>query len=284
MLYNWGMENINNYWSMTEGVFNCLIDDERTLAFSKAIKNTVKTGDVVVDMGSGSGILAMLAADCGAKKVYAVEIDKRNIKNLSDTFKINNLNKIVEVLEGDVRTIKLPEKVDVIIGEMIATGLIEELQLPAMNNILKYSNDNVKVLLKNIENYIDLVLNNNVYNGYKFNIVRYEYPDLEKLVSTIFTNSKKYIEIDFSHQISDNKVDTSNELAVNKKGIINALRISSKTIFYDNSSVEATFAYCYPILLPIEEQEVEIGDKFIVDLSYNMCEGFNTLNYSVNKK
>ncbi len=132
------VEKINNYWSMTEGAFNCLIDEERTESFKKAIKNTVKVGDIVVDIGSGSGVLAMLAADCGAKKVYAVELDKRNIRTLSSTFKINNLDKKIIVLEGDVRNIKLPEKIDVIIGEMIATGLIEELQIPAMNNIIKY--------------------------------------------------------------------------------------------------------------------------------------------------
>ncbi|MCC7051335.1 MAG: 50S ribosomal protein L11 methyltransferase [Bacteroidia bacterium] len=278
------MEKINNYWSMTEGAFNCLIDDERTKAFNKAIKNTVKKGDVVVDMGSGSGVLAMLAADCGAKKVYAVELDKKNTKTLSNTFRNNNLENIVTVLEGDVRTIKIPEKVDVIIGEMIATGLIEELQIPAMNNIIKYGNKNVKVLLNKIENFIDLVYNNNSYYGHKFNIIRYEYPDLKKLASVSFTKPEKYSVVDFSKQNKKNKINVSTEFEINKKGIINALRISSKTIFYDNSTVGATFAYCYPILLPIEEQRVEKGDKFMVYLSYTMCEGFDTLNYSVNKK
>ena len=278
------MEKINNYWSMTEGAFNCLIDEERTNAFKKAIKNTVKKGDIVVDMGSGSGVLAMLAADCGAKKVYAIELDKKNIKTLSSTFKINNLDKKITVLEGDVRIIKLPEKVDVIICEMVATGLIEELQLPAMNNIIQYGNKNVKVLLNKIENYIDIVFNNNSYYGHKFNIVRYGYHDLKKLASVIFTKSEKYSVVDFSHQNKDNKVNISTEFIIKKKGLINALRISIKTIFYDNSSVGATFAYCYPILLPIKEQQVQIGDNFVIKLSYNMCEGFDTLDYSINKK
>ena len=52
-------EKTKEYWSMTEGVFNCLIDEERTKAFEKAILNTVKKGDIVVDMGTGSGVLAM---------------------------------------------------------------------------------------------------------------------------------------------------------------------------------------------------------------------------------
>ena len=58
--------NTEQYWSMTEGVFNCLIDTKRSIAFKKAIQKTVKVGDVVVDMGTGSGILAMFAAKAGA--------------------------------------------------------------------------------------------------------------------------------------------------------------------------------------------------------------------------
>ncbi|MFA6797581.1 MAG: 50S ribosomal protein L11 methyltransferase, partial [Candidatus Paceibacterota bacterium] len=96
------------YWSMTEGVFNCLIDEKRTISFSSAIKKTVKKGDVVVDMGTGTGILAMFAADAGAKKVYAIEIDKRNIKTLRSNFLLNGYNNIIEIIEGDVRKVKIP--------------------------------------------------------------------------------------------------------------------------------------------------------------------------------
>jgi predicted RNA methylase len=107
-----------------------LIDAKRTSAFKNAIENSVKPGDIVVDMGTGTGVLAMFAAKMGAKKVYAIENDPKNVMTLHKTFKLNGYNNIV-VIEGDVTKINLPEKVDVIIGEMIATALIEELQVPA---------------------------------------------------------------------------------------------------------------------------------------------------------
>ena len=71
------MNSSREYWSMTEGVFNCLFDKKRTLAFYNAIKKSVKKDDVVVDMGTGSGVLAMFAIDAGAKRAYAIESDKK---------------------------------------------------------------------------------------------------------------------------------------------------------------------------------------------------------------
>ncbi len=269
------------YWSMTEGVFNCLIDTERTKAFKKAIQNTVKKGDVVVDMGTGSGVLAMLAADSGASMVYAVEIDKKNVATLKDTFATNGYSEVITILEGDATTISLPEKIDVIISEMVATGLIEELQVQAMNNMLRFGKENVRVLLNKMEQYIDLVYNNNSYYGHTFNIVRYEYPDINQLTSVAHTNAELYSVVDFSKPIRDTMVKVTKRLFIDKDGTINSLRISNKTIFFDGSTLGATFAYCFPVILPISEQIVKAGEIFTVSLSYTLCGGFDTLAYSV---
>lgn len=276
--------NPREYWSITEGVFNCLIDDERSLAFMKSIQNTVNEGDIVVDMGSGTGILAMTAAQAGAKKVYAVEFDKNNSDYLKETFEINGFDQI-EILEGDIRSIELPEKVDVIIGEMIATGLIEEQQIQAMNNMLKYASDGVKVHLKKYTNFIDLVFNNNSYYDFKFPIIRYEYSDEKSLVSDKYTDYEMISHSDFSGIIQDKDriVDFSKELEIRKKGIINGLRISSETEFYDGTTFGSSFAYSYPIILPINNISVEVGDKVCVTLEYVLCGGFKNLKYTVKK-
>ena len=49
-------------------------EDFRNNAYQKAIKSAVQDRDVVLDIGTGAGLLSMIAADCGAKEVISCEV------------------------------------------------------------------------------------------------------------------------------------------------------------------------------------------------------------------
>jgi len=82
-------------------------------------------GKIVMDVGTGTGIIAVLCAQAGAKKVYAIE--KSQIANLAaEIVKENKLTDVIEVIQEQVEKVVLPCKVDVMISEWMGFYLLHE--------------------------------------------------------------------------------------------------------------------------------------------------------------
>jgi ribosomal protein L11 methyltransferase len=64
------------------------------------------SGKTVLDMGSGTGVLAILAAKLGAAAVDAVDIDEWAYKNAVENIEINGVSGKVHPVQGDVSAIK----------------------------------------------------------------------------------------------------------------------------------------------------------------------------------
>jgi len=100
-------------------------DRVRTEAFRRAIDAVVRPGDVVLDVGAGSGILSLFAAQAGAARVYAVE--QTSIAVLAQQLAAaNGFEDIVQVIQGDVLEIEPPERVDVVVSEWLGGFGIDE--------------------------------------------------------------------------------------------------------------------------------------------------------------
>jgi protein arginine N-methyltransferase 1 len=102
-----------------------ICDRVRTEAFRRAIGSVVRPGDVVLDVGAGSGILSMFAARAGAARVYAVERTTVAVV-AQELAAANGVDEIVRVIHGDVMDIELPEPVDVIVSEWLGGFGIDE--------------------------------------------------------------------------------------------------------------------------------------------------------------
>ena len=119
-----------HYYGMLVHQQNMLQDNVRTGTYRNAMINNPSTfkDAVVLDVGTGSGVLAVFAVQAGAKKVYAVEAS-----DVADRAKqliaANNLSEKIEVIKGTVEKIELPEKVDVIISEAMGFMLLHEQML-----------------------------------------------------------------------------------------------------------------------------------------------------------
>ncbi len=102
-----------------------LADELRTTSFLSAIEATVKPGDIVVDIGTGTGVLSVFAAKAGASRVYAIE-QEPIIGIAREIASRNGLSDIITFLEGSSLDIELPEKADVLITETIGNLALDE--------------------------------------------------------------------------------------------------------------------------------------------------------------
>ena len=116
-----------------ENYYQMLSDRVRMDAFRKAIFKTVKAGDIVVDMGAGTGLLGIWALQAGAKKVYAIE--KTDAINLAkDIAKANNYLDEIEFINKNSMDVELPERANVLISETLGSFGIDE-------NTIRFTND-----------------------------------------------------------------------------------------------------------------------------------------------
>ncbi|MBN1205565.1 MAG: methyltransferase domain-containing protein [Myxococcaceae bacterium] len=101
-------------------------DAHRTKLFARAIAEQVRPGDVVLDLGTGFGLLALLAARQGAARVYAVEQEPRYLELAHALARDNRLDDRIHWLPGNSSTVALPEQVDVVISETLGQFALEE--------------------------------------------------------------------------------------------------------------------------------------------------------------
>jgi len=101
-----------------------LADRPRMAFYHAAIARHIQPGDRVVDLGTGTGILAALAARRGAAKVYA--IDHSTILKHAKTLAAHNRVENVEFIATHSREFKADGPVDVILHEQMGDCLFDE--------------------------------------------------------------------------------------------------------------------------------------------------------------
>ena len=101
-----------------------LADRVRVDAYHRAIHEAVSPGDVVLDLGTGTGLLAMFAARAGASRVIAVEHGE--VIELARELAEHNGIDVIEFVRATSRDVTLPEPVDVIVHEQMGDELLNE--------------------------------------------------------------------------------------------------------------------------------------------------------------
>uniref|UniRef100_H3GC39 type I protein arginine methyltransferase n=1 Tax=Phytophthora ramorum TaxID=164328 RepID=H3GC39_PHYRM len=120
----------SQYYGMLLHQQNMLQDHVRTGTYERAmLSNPSDFKDkVVLDVGTGSGILAFFAAKAGARKVYAVELSNM-AECARELVAANGLSDRITVIKGKMEEVELPEQVDVVVSEPMGFFLVHERML-----------------------------------------------------------------------------------------------------------------------------------------------------------
>lgn len=98
--------------------YAAMIDDQiRVEAYLEAMSRTIKTGDVVVELGTGIGFFAVMACRMGARRVYAIEPNDA-IQVARELAAANGCADRIEFIQDLSTNITLPEPTDVMISDL----------------------------------------------------------------------------------------------------------------------------------------------------------------------
>ena len=103
-------------YSLT-GHGHMVTDKLRTDAYAQALEQDIKTGDVVAEIGTGTGIFALLACRFGARRVYAFE-PSAVIELAREIATANGFADRIEFIPKMSLESALPERADVIVSDV----------------------------------------------------------------------------------------------------------------------------------------------------------------------
>lgn len=143
-----------SYQEMLDWHARMLRDRKRADALNRALLAEVKKGDIVVDIGCGTGILSMMACRAGAKKVYALE-SAPIIDIAAGLAKENNLQDRITFFKASSFDVDLPEKADVVISETVGPFALDEGIISILNDARRrFLKSTGKIIPSTIELYL----------------------------------------------------------------------------------------------------------------------------------
>jgi ribosomal protein L11 methyltransferase len=98
---------------------------ETTQLCLKSLLRELKRGDAVLDVGTGSGILAIAAAKRGASRVVAVDIDIAAVENARENVAKNGVAEVVKVEFGSIDSVRDCGSYNVVTGNLIKESIFE---------------------------------------------------------------------------------------------------------------------------------------------------------------
>lgn len=94
-----------------------------TVLCIQALERTVKNGDQIVDVGTGSGVLSIAAAKLGAEKITALDLDDVAVNVARLNVKLNKVQNVVTVRQNNLLD-GIEQPADIVVANILAEVIL----------------------------------------------------------------------------------------------------------------------------------------------------------------
>ena len=290
---------VSDYGVYDDYIYSILSENHfRDQLQREALRNVVKD-KIVLDVGTGSdAYLALMAAELGAAKVYAVEIDANAVEVAHTVVEASPYSNIIEVIQGDITTLPSPEKVDLCLSQMVGTigtseGIVPVLQY-VKENWLK--NDGI-IIPDKCYTYVSMAqLPDYIIKDAQVNSTFKKYAQLifEKVgqvfdlrvgltnfdKSTLLSNASIVESIQFNKNADLTNINTNQvQLQVEKNGFFNALVVWVVISLDDVRQLDSMDQnlFSVPVIIPIDKPLfVQKSNRILLKFKSIEAEKFST--------
>ena len=257
-------------------------DAPRNEAYLKALNLAIGEEDVVLEIGTGSGLLSMMAVDAGAKKVITCEASSTIAKAAAGIIEKNGYGEKITIIDKMSTELivgqDLPRQADVVISEVLSAEFVGEgvrsTILDANQRLLSDGgrmvpeSGEIKVALLGSNTEICNKISVNLVNGYDLSAFNTIVSQKISLSLNDRPNLLSHSENAFHINLYDSKQITKSEKILSLKvtesglclGVIQWLRVQLfDNIEYENAPGETTSHWPTPVYLFDQPIEVTAG-------------------------
>ncbi|WP_426109724.1 methyltransferase domain-containing protein [Massilia sp. PWRC2] len=251
---------------------NMLMDKNRMQGFKAAIAQAVLPGMTVLELGGGTGVLSWFAAQ-QASKVYCVEFNPDLVAEARRLLARNRGGEKVELIEADAFDYLPPERVDVVICEMIHVALVREKQVQMMASfkaryLARFGAPLPAFMPEAVVMAIQPLQQDSDFEGFDAPIIQFQQNQVIHADTLELAAPAVYAIVDFNEPTLE-QIVWQGTIAITTDGTVNAMRFITKNILAVVANEARTIDWLNNYMtVPLEPLAVRAGQVLAVRLAY----------------